>query len=317
MRSASVHAVVLSFLLGLTCIGCGTGGESSPHGRIAFSIERHGDWRLVHVDATGGDLTVLDYPEDWPAQPVWSPNGKKLAYDGPDDLWTMNADATERQSVDSHPGTAVQGMAWSPDDEHIAVADISELYVARSDGSERRVLERTATEPPAWSPDGQTIAYSPIGLEPRLYLVNPDGSHKRLLVKGSEPSWSPDSKRLAYTGDFFVYVVNADGSHNRRLARGGSSPLWSPDGRRIAFLRGGTAYVVGSDGRGERRLGRAEDLSWSTDGAYIAFSRDYREPSLTKSETTIWVVKVDGTWQRQIWPRKGLCECGHPAWQPD
>jgi Tol biopolymer transport system component len=316
MRSASVHAVVLSLLIGTMCIGCGTDSDSSPDGRIAFSIELRGDWRLVLVDATGGgDPTVLDYPTDWPARPVWSRDGKKLAYDGPDDLWTMNADATDRQSVDYHPARAVQGMAWSPDDEHVAVADVTELYVARSDGSERRVIERTATLKPAWSPDGKTIAYDLFGLDPRLYLVDPDGGHKRLLARGREPSWSPDSKRLTYAGDFFVHVVDADGSDNRRLARGGS-PSWSPDGRRIAFLRAGTIFVIGSDGRAEQRLGRGDSVSWSSDGGYIAFSRDYRKPSLTKPETTIWVVNVDGSWQRQIWPRKGLCECGHPAWQP-
>ena len=312
MLRASMHAMVLSLVVGI-CFGCDPVGETSPRGRIAFSLELNGDWRLVLLDATGnGELTVLDFPKDSPASPVWSRDGRKLAYDDPGgDLWTMNADATEHKSAYNHPNTALTGFAWSPDDEHIAVADVADLHVARVGGAKRVLLEPTTTGPPAWSPDGQTIAYDTYGRDARfhlIYLVNPDGSNKRLLARdGREPTWSPDSKRLAYTGDFFIYMVDADGSGNRRLVREGESPLWSPDGHQIAFRRGGDIFVIGRDGRDERKLGRGENVSWSSDSAYVAFGRD----------DAIWVVKADATWRRQIWPRKGFCECGYPAWQPD
>ena len=73
------------------------------------------------------------------------------------------------------------------------------------------------------------------------------------------PVWSPDGRRIAYLsrrdGTKEIYVVNADGSGQRRLTPRdvlASTPVWSPDGRRIAFegVRDGTTgvYAVNADG---------------------------------------------------------------------
>ncbi len=54
-----------------------------------------------------------------------------------------------------------------------------------------------------------------------------------------------------------LYVVNADGSGLRRLARNGERAAffaWSPDGRTIAFLHNREVYIVKADGSDERRL---------------------------------------------------------------
>jgi WD40-like Beta Propeller Repeat len=96
------------------------------------------------------------------------------------------------------------------------------------------------------------------------------------------PVWSPDGRRIAFTsrrdGNWEVYVVNADGSGQRRLTRnaaGDFAPTWSPDGRKIVFERrrdvnpmGGGLYVVNADGSGQRRLTRdGQDApAWSPDG---------------------------------------------------
>jgi len=92
--------------------------------------------------------------------------------------------------------------------------------------------------------------------------------------------------------------MNADGSGQRRLARGW--PLaWSPDGTQIAYQRGSDAsqldytthdediWVVPSDGTGEARRLIAEPDSqmqpdWSPDGRWLAFGDD----------TSLSVVKV-------------------------
>jgi TolB protein len=52
--------------------------------------------------------------------------------------------------------------------------------------------------------------------------------------------------------------MNADGSGQQLLTRGGSGPHWSPDGRRIVFVskRGGSRdiWIMSADGSGQRNL---------------------------------------------------------------
>ena len=64
-------------------------------------------------------------------------------------------------------------------------------------------------------------------------------------------------------GNAEIYVMNADGSAQRRLTRNPASdgpPAWSPDGRKIAFVSGAgpldssAIYVMNADGTGKRRL---------------------------------------------------------------
>jgi Tol biopolymer transport system component len=102
------------------------------------------------------------------------------------------------------------------------------------------------------------------------------------------PAWSPDGRRIAFERrlgrerygrcdgcggavSFHVYVMNADGSEERRLAQDGAQPVWSPDGKMIAFGWHPTArgialrkqydiYVVNADGSGHRNLTRTRDV---------------------------------------------------------
>src|SRR5438045_3847346 len=81
----------------------------------------------------------------------------------------------------------------------------------------------------------------------QIYTANPDGSAIRRVTGGGESfegDWSPDGTRIAYislrSGDFAVWIANADGSHAMQLTKNDRDsddfwPRFAPGGRRILF----------------------------------------------------------------------------------
>src|SRR5690349_16746893 len=111
------------------------------------------------------------------------------------------------------------------------------------------------------------------------------------LEQVGDPQVSPDGKQIVYSRryvnkiddrwDSALWLMNADGSHNRMLGKG-ASPVWSPDGTRIAYVaegepRGTQIFVRYMDAEGATSQithtdqGPA-DIRWSPDGKWIGFS---------------------------------------------
>lgn len=115
--------------------------------------------------------------------------------------------------------------------------------------------------------------------------------HSLDLERISEPQISPNGRQIIYTRRWVsqmedkwetsLWIVDADGSHNRFLSKGGS-PNWSPDGTRVAYIaegepKGNQIFVrwVGVDGPASQITRVAEapsDIQWSPDGKWIGFS---------------------------------------------
>jgi dipeptidyl aminopeptidase/acylaminoacyl peptidase len=115
----------------------------------------------------------------------------------------------------------------------------------------------------------------------------------------SNPQISPDGSQIVYARRWVnkledkyestLWIMRADGSHNRMLTKG-ANPEWSPDGTRIAYLadgdpKGAQIYVRWVDGDpGATQLTHLTDppadIRWSPDGKSIGFTSFVAKPAV-------------------------------------
>src|SRR5262245_1993164 len=99
----------------------------SPDGRtVAFVADTSGRKNLWTVSSDGGWPVQLTISDDRQAGPVWSPDGKWLAYvqdhDGDEqwDIYIVSSASGEVVNLTSTPAVAELEPAWSPDAKSIA-----------------------------------------------------------------------------------------------------------------------------------------------------------------------------------------------------
>jgi Tol biopolymer transport system component len=157
-----------------------------------------------------------------------------------------------------------------------SVSRRSALFVARADGTHRRVLAPGADG--VWAPDSKRIAYA---LDGRIHVVDLDGGHNRVLGRGVRVGWSPDGTSLAFL-TFDPSSVEGPLSVRRNgrtriVAALADEFAWSPNGRWLAYsthVPGGQEglAVVRPDGSDRRLLlspGYLRGLEWSGDSRFL------------------------------------------------
>jgi hypothetical protein len=187
--------------------------------------------RVVTVGPDGSDPVVLSQPSEVPFQPIWSPDGSRVAYatqSGRPQVVVADADGGDAQRA------AVESPAfyltWSPDGEQLgslrngsdAVAlDVIDLASADLEAVE---LDQGAPYWLSWDPQGDRLA-AHVGTD-RLDVVGADGEISPLGV-------GPGAFRVPDWTDAGLLAVAADGGRQAlvRIAVGGEvEPLAAIDG---------------------------------------------------------------------------------------
>jgi serine/threonine protein kinase/Tol biopolymer transport system component len=227
----------------------------SPQGdRIALEIDT-GAIDVWVLDLARGVRTRLTFGPVSNTLPVWSPDGKWIAY---------NSDRNGR----------------------------SQIYRKPSDGSGAEELlltdEQTAV-PTDWSRDGKYLLYSRGAAGSReIWALPLEGEHKPWLVVArtadsftSLGHFSPDSRWIAYVSNESstpeVYVVPFRGGQGKWQVstNGGTQPKWSRDGRELYYANGTSRTVFAvpvKEANTALQLGTAQPLV--TNGATQQFFYD-------------------------------------------
>lgn len=243
-------------------------------GAIAFHSSRDGDFEIFVMNADGSQVTQLTHNDVHEFDPIWSPNGRQIAFGRcfPDrcQVVVINADGSGEQVLidNGFPG------AWSPNGQRIAFGREGEVYVMNVDGSGVTQLTQGGGFPTGWSPNGKQILFISFrddNLD--IYVMHADGSGVVRLTDdpaldfGDRAGWSPDGKRILFSstrdgGDIDLFVMNADGSDVTQLTFNDGidddDPVWSPDGKHIAFHSTADGdeeiVVINADGTGRTQL---------------------------------------------------------------
>jgi serine/threonine-protein kinase len=206
------------------------GPRLSPDGRrVAVAIEEQETQTWLY-DLSRETLTRLTFDGIANYNPVWTPDGKRIAFQS------------------SKEGQL--NLFWQ--------------LVDGSGGLERLITSEYNNAPNSWSPDGQLLAF--IQIDPTtgydIWVLRMDdpstGSGQvrkaqpflQTPFNESAPRFSPDGRWLAYTSDesgrneIYVQPYPGPGGKSQISTDGGTEPVWNPNGRELFYRSGDKMMAV-------------------------------------------------------------------------
>jgi Tol biopolymer transport system component len=205
----------------------GTVGDRANHESMALSRD---DRRLAvaieNVLEQAVQIWIYDLPEGIPTRmtsdrsaleffPVWSPDGRELAYgvpvNNPPNVFRRRLDGSDAEVLVPANGHAQFPCDWSPDARSILYADRdpntkTDLWLLLLDGdrSPRPWLQTAFNEAGArFSPDGNWVAYESDETGRYEVYVRPlrgTGERRRVSNEGGwGPRWRADGKKIFYS----------------------------------------------------------------------------------------------------------------------
>jgi eukaryotic-like serine/threonine-protein kinase len=228
-----------------------------------------------------------------------------------------------------------QDAAWSPDGSMLVYANGSELFLAKSDGTESQKLVSVPGRGfnLAWSLAGSKLRFTVLDYKTganSLWEVSAQGTNLHPLFPGwhNPPDeccgkWTADGKYFVFESQGQIWALSENGGFLRRSSRkpvqvsssplGLFTPIPSKDGKKL--------FVVGRTYRGELERGEsksglfmrflsgisADDVAFSKDGQWVAY--------VSYPEGILWRSKPDGSNKIQL--SSPPLVAGWPRWSPD
>mgnify|MGYP001578301892 CR=1 FL=1 len=184
---------------------------------------------------------------------------------------------------------------------------------------------------------GKIVFSKFLGDYSQIFMTDENGENQINLsenkVNDGNSVWSPDGKYIAFISDknqnearkYEIYIMDADGSHRRRITNDQSfdsyMPSFSPDGRRLAFARTALQNVNSSyrifitnvnGGQNDKFVTDGYMPNWSPDGTKIAFCKKAN----LSSYLDICVIDSDGQNLVNITNSPNSVDA-YPIWSPD
>ena len=282
-------------------------GEDEIYERGRYQYE------IAVVSLTGGEPRRLTQDFRLDHYPVWSPDGKRIAFvtnravkatgqtshSFNAQLYSMAADGSDVLLITPPElrGVTLAPAAWSPDGERLAflvnegehwtqVPHRKILYSVRVDGTELTLLAEDSVSVASWSPDGQRLAVAKyVDDDVALFTLAADGSDERLITTITEREVLENSNSRY---KFAIHTVS-----------------WAPDGKQILYSCDLGACVVDIESGVVTGLVEGEYVkwgdepyiaAWSPDGARIAIYT----PGGNRVELQLYTVAPDGTDRRDL-----------------
>jgi len=310
----------------------------SDGSRIYFTGLADDHFALSQVSVAGGEATTIAEPVQNAVLRDISPDHSSLLFgehrgtDPESGFWTLPLPGGTPRRLGEITG---RDGAWSPDGTQLAFTKGSDIYLAKSDGSEPHRLLSVAGVPYGvrFSPSGRELRYTlyETGNILSLWEMNSDGSNPHpLLPNFSKPSseccgqWTPDGRYYIFlslkSSNLWALPEGARWFSRRpaaptRLTNGPlafGSPTPSVDGKKI--------FAVGTLSRGE--LVRYDPGSrqfvpylWGISAGELAFTRDGKWVAyVSYPDETIWRCRTDGSDRLQL---TYSTSATLPRWSPD
>ena len=314
-----ILAMVSMFVVGvISATPAGAVTFPGANGRIAY--EQASPGRIMTVDPAGGTTTRLVGAGS--TQPVWAPDGKRLAYVRGGYISVMSEGGKNLYHIPRDKSVLDSDPTWSSDGSKIAFVRTKTVTKQRAVfsvkvGSQSVVgisgwSELKNYRAPSWSPSGKEIVFEEYDVSSaRLVIKNLQfGSVRELthlsdVTESSHAAWSPKGYKILFRDSVNeLYTIWTDGNRRAVISDGDSYVgSWSPDGTMIAFIEDpgdesisisevdGSIRWVSIDKKNYDRLGAP---TWSPDGTLLAFTME-------KANTSdLWVVNLTTGTQRLL-----------------